>query len=1054
MKITEYFVKKPLIFWSLVVAFLVAGVLSFSIMPKLEDPAVSVKQAVVVIPYPGADVHKVELAVAQMVETELRTLPNVQTITTECSSGMAKFTVEFKMSVLMSEVEQHFDLLRRKVNDLAYKLPQGCSEPVVIDDMLDVYGIFYALVSDGYDYSEMEKYAEYISRELSTVNGVKRVNISGARNEVINITLSKETLARNGMVPMQVMTSLQSAGKTFESGSYLNNGESYKFRVDNAVDTEDEIREMPIKTPDGKIIKLGDIAKIERTYSEPQRNGFFVDCKPALAICIAMEADAIVPDVGATVEKKLDALMENIPLGLSMQKIFFQPEKVDKAIDSFMINLLESVIIVIVVLVFTMGFKSGIIIGFGLVLTIAMSFPLLLMCGTTLQRISLGAFIIAMGMLVDNAIVIMDGILIDRKRGLSPDVYLYRIGRNTALPLLGATVIAASTFIGVYLSPDSAGEYARDLFLVLCVSLLVSWVLALIQVPVCAKAWFKPETGQVKKDEVLNSPLHRFVRKTVSFLIEFRKTTIAFSFVLLLGSVWGFTKVKNLFFPDFDYNQFVIEYFLPSQSSPDRVKEDLLSISKEIGEYEHVQMVAASMGSAPALYCLVRPMTAGGDCYGELIVNCDDYDDVLDLIPVLRKRLRTDYPDAYIRFRKYNFSVSTSHPVELEFSGPDPAVLKQLSAQAEQIMKASPYVDAYSVQNNWKPKGKYFNVDYLWNNGLRAGISRENVGNALQAATDGLPVGVINDQNKMVIVNMMVRNNDGSRIKDVNDIPVWTMLNMNIGEDDIKGIVTGSKNMGSIQDKMFKCVPLSNVVKDVKPGWEETVVRRVNGRRAIEVECDPDMDNTYATPAKIISDVQSKIDAIEIPEGYSVRWLGDIELQERAIPNVMKYMPITIFLILFILLFLFNSWRKVLLIIICFPFVLCGITPSLLATGEPFTFMAIIGLMGLIGMMVKNAIVLVDEIGRLYKEEHMHPYYVVINATVSRVRPVTMASLTTILGMLPLLMDPMYKSMAITIMSGLAVGTIITLVLLPLFYTAMFHVRKPGNEINDKISIE
>ncbi len=261
MKITEYFVKKPLIFWSLVVAFLVAGVLSFSIMPKLEDPAVSVKQAVVVIPYPGADVHKVELDVAQMVETELRTLPNVQTITTECSSGMAKFTVEFKMSVLMSEVEQHFDLLRRKVNDLAYKLPQGCSEPVVIDDMLDVYGIFYALVSDGYDYSEMEKYAEYISRELSTVNGVKRVNISGARNEVINITLSKETLARNGMVPMQVMTSLQSAGKTFESGSYLNNGESYKFRVDNAVDTEDEIREMPIKTPDGKIIKLGDIAK-------------------------------------------------------------------------------------------------------------------------------------------------------------------------------------------------------------------------------------------------------------------------------------------------------------------------------------------------------------------------------------------------------------------------------------------------------------------------------------------------------------------------------------------------------------------------------------------------------------------------------------------------------------------------------------------------------------------------------------------------------------------------------------------------------------------------
>lgn len=1044
MKITEYFVRRPVIFWSLVIAFIVAGVLSFKIMPKLEDPAISVKQAVVVISYPGADAHKVELDVAQMVENELKTLPDIEKITTECSNGMAQFTVEFKMTVLMSQIEQHFDLLRRKVNDLSYKLPQGCNEPVVIDDMLDVYGIFYALVSDGYDYSEMSRYADFISRGLSSVEGVKRVNIVGGRNEVINITLTKEALARNGMVPMQIMTSLQSAGKIFDSGSYGGiNGDTYKIRVDNAVDTEDGIREMPIKTPDGKIIRLGDIADIERTYSEPQRNGFFVDCKPALAICVAMETDAIVPDVGADVENKIDELMKDIPAGLSMQKIFFQPEKVDKAIDSFMINLLESVIIVIVVLVFTMGFKSGIIIGFGLVLTIAMSFPLLLVCGTTLQRISLGAFIIAMGMLVDNAIVIMDGILIDRKRGLAPDVYLYRVGRNTALPLLGATVIAASTFIGVYLSPDSAGEYARDLFLVLCVSLLVSWILALIQVPVCASLWLKPETGAVKESEVLNSPLHKFVRKTVSFLIEYKKTTIVVSVALLLFSVWGFTKVKNLFFPDFDYNQFVVEYFLPYQSSPDRVKDDLMAISEKIKKYDNVQTVAASMGSAPAHYCLVRPMTAGGDCYGELIVNCDDYNDVVDLIPALRKELRADYPDAYIRFRKYNFSISTSHSVELEFTGPDPAVLRELSSKAEEIMKKSQYVDAYSVQNNWKPKGKYLNVDYIWENGLRAGISREDVGNALLAATDGLPVGVINDQDKMILINMMVRNSDGSKIKDVSDIPVWTMLNMNINEEDIKGLVTGSKDAGDIKEKMFKSIPLSSVAKDVVPEWEEQVVRRVNGSRAIEVECDPNFENSYATPAKVISDIQEKIDSIDIPEGYSVRWLGDIALQKQAIPNVMRYMPITIFLILFILLFLFNSWKKVLLIIVCFPFVLCGITPSLLVTGEPFTFMAIIGLMGLIGMMVKNAIVLVDEIGRLYKEEHMHPYYAVINATVSRVRPVIMASLTTILGMLPLLMDPMYKSMAITIMSGLAIGTIITLILLPLFYTALFHVKKP-----------
>ena len=1044
-RLTAFFMQRPRIFWSLVVAILVAGVLAYVQMPKLEDPAVSAKQAMVVVAWPGASAHQMELEVAQLVEEELRALPHVKKVRTECQNGTAVFTVEFLMTVLNRDLEQHFDLLRRKANDLTPRLPQGCYAPVVVDDMMDVYGVFYALTGEGYDYGELYRYAKFLRRELLDVKGVKRVTLAGQRDEVVNIVLSREQLARNGVVPAQIMSALQAAGKVVNAGRVQTGSGRIAVYVDSAVKDEAGLRDFLIQTMDGRTLRLGDIARIERAYAEPQRNGFFVRGKPAMAICLALEDDAIVPDVGRAVDARLAEAMKQLPAGFQTEKIFFQPDKVSEAVSSFMWNLLESVAIVILVLVFSMGWRSGVIIGFGLVLTVAVSFPILLLCGTTLHRISLGAFIVAMGMLVDNAVVIMDGILVDRQRGLGPKTYLYRIGRQTALPLLGATVIAASTFLCVYLSPDTAGEYAGDLFLVLCVSLLASWVLALVQVPVCAKSWLPRRERRAATAGVMNSPAHRAVRRTVSFLVGHKAATLAVAFVLLGASIFGMTRVKNLFFSDFDYKQFVVECFFPAATSPDTVRDRLLDMSRRLAAHPEIERVAASQGSAPAFYCLVRPMTSGGDCYGELMVDCKDYTTVVDLLPQVRRELREAYPDAYIRTRKYNFSTSTSHTVEVEFSGPDPAVLRRLSAQAEDIMRRCPYVDPYSVQNNWKPRGKAFVAHYVQQDALRAGVGRSDVANALLAAGDGMPVGVLNDQERPLVVNLQVRNADGSRISDLAGVPVWSMMNVHLTNEDLQAALAGGQGMTELQDKAFRAAPLSAAVSGVSLGWDEDVVRRVNGRRAIEAECDPDPGQPAATPAKVVQSISEAVEAIPLPDGYKMRWVGEGEIQGEAIGNLLKYVPLTVFIILGILLLLFNSWRKVLLILICFPFVFCGITPALLLTGQPLTFMAIIGMIGLIGMMVKNAIVLVDEVNRLQTEDGVPAYTAVVEATVSRVRPVLMASLTTIVGMVPLVSDPMYGSMAVLIMGGLTVGTLITLLLLPLFYTALFRIRKPEN---------
>lgn len=1042
-RLAKFFLERPTLFWSLMAAILIMGVLSFFNMPKLEDPAVPIKQASVVVIYPGADAHTVELDVVQMLEDELRTLPDIRKIKSESRAGQATINVEFLKEMPISEIEQHFDMLRRKVSDASSRLPSGCYAPVVVDDMLDVYGIFYAFKGDGYTYKEMEKYAKELRRDLVTVPGVKRINIGGTRSEVIEIEFTPEQLARNGLIPSQIMMSLQSAIKTVSAGALKAADDRLTIDITEAVTDEEDLSNLLINTPEGKKVRLRDLARINRTYATPASNIFFVDGEPALTFTITLENSAIVPDVGKAIDARIAEVMQRFPAGMEVEKIFFQPDKVSEAISSFMINLLESVLIVIVLLIFAMGWRSGIIIGLGLILTVALSFPILEHLGTTLQRISLGAFIVAMGMLVDNSVVIMDGILVDRKRGLPASQYLFRIGRNTALPLLGATVIAASTFLPIYLSPGSTGEFAGDLFLVICVSLLVSWVLALIQVPVCSAAWLpKKDKDSDSKNESKPNIVNRTIERIIVFLIGHKTLSAVTAIAVLFVAGYSMKFVRNIFFPDFDYKQFVLECYFPSQSDPDAVTARMLELSDSAQAFPDVERVALSTGGAPARYCFVRPMPSGGNNYAELIVDTHDFKTMQRLSADLLAYLRSIAPEAYIRSRKYNFSISSTHTIEAEFIGPDPSVLRRLSAQAEAIMRACPLIDPYSVQNNWNAPMHQLTFNYSQEGAQRAGISRSDVANALQAATDGYAVGVINDQDKVVPVYITMRNADGSHIDDLTTIPVWSTLNINVDPSSVADLLSGAASQLEIADQLFQTTIMSNVIDSTGIVWNENLISRYNGRRAIQAEADPDPFNPEASPASVMAMIRQSIDSIPLPPGYSMRWVGELETSEESNEALLGFMPLIMIIVFAVLLLLFNRWKKVFLILICFPFVLCGIVPLLLLTDTPFTFMAILGFMGLIGMMVKNAIVLVDEINRLTTEENVPEYDAIIRATLSRVRPVMLASITTIVGLIPLINDPMYGSLSVTIIGGLFVGTIVTLMLLPLFYSIFFNVKK------------
>ena len=1041
-RISNFFIKRSTLFWSIVVLIFAAGILTYMRMPKLEDPAVSAKQASVVILYPGAEASRVERDVVTVLEEQLRALPDVKKISSTVRPGQALIQVEFNYETPIDEVEQHFDLLRRKVSDSEMLLPPGVMSPIVIDDMMDVYGIFYALTGEDYEMSELETVAKTLKREILAIKGVKRVNIGGLQHEVIDIAFTPEQLRQNGMLPMLIAQALQSSTSAINAGKFETGDDRLAISVTDGASSVKEISDIVISLPNGRKAKIGDIAQVSRHELSSTTGGFYINGKPAVVIMVALETSAVVPDVGTKVDKVVSSTLDMLPTGLTVDKEFFQPDEVNAAISSFIINLIESVLIVIIVLMLAMGWRSGLIIGLGLILTVLLSFPILSSLGTTLQRISLGAFIIAMGMLVDNAVVIMDGIMVDRKKGLPKSVYLHRIGRQTALPLLGATIIAAATFLPIFLTSGTVGEFAGDLFLVICVSLLVSWVLALIQVPVCADQWLKPTDirEDVAKQPKLNRA-QRIVKKTVEFLIGHKALAIIAAIILLVAAGSGILLVKNVFFPDFNYDQFVIECTFPSESNPDKVKERMFELSDSIMKNKDVKNVAISIGGAPGRYCLVRPIPEGGDDYAEFIVQCTDFRSVQRLSRELTSKLRTIAPEAYIRSRKYNFSVGSSHLVEVEFSGPDAEVLRQLSERAAEIMRNSPYVDPYTVQTNWNNPSRQLSVAYSPQSAARAGVNRSDVGNALLAATDGYTVGVISDKDNLIPINVVVRDFSGNKLSDLSNLPVWTMINVNVSEKDIEGLLRGAVTKEDIQKKMFVSTTLANCVDSITTAMDETLMYRYNGQRAMQVECDPDPYNPQATPAKLLKSVKPEIEKIKLPHGYTMRFVGENEVSEDALGKVLQNVPVMIIILIVILLLLFNDWRKLAVIILCFPFVLCGIVPALLLTNTPFTFLAILGLMGLVGMIMKNAIVLVDEITALTTEQRMELFPAIVQATLSRVRPVLLASLTTVAGMIPLISDPMYGPLAVTVIGGLIVGTLVTLLFLPVMYSFFFKVK-------------
>lgn len=1020
----------------LVAVLVIGGMLSYYSMSKLEDPEIRVKQAMVVTLYPGASSHQVELEVSDVLEKSIRSMKDVDDITSRSMNDMSMLTINLSTLVQNEDVEQCWDMLRRKVNDVQGNLPEGAGTSIVMDDFGDVFGMVYALTFDGFSDEEAGKYAELIKQKILTIEGISKVNIYGKRQEAIHIELYEDRLANLGVHPAEVLSTLNGQNQTVYSGYYESGDMRIRVSVNDKYKTVEDIGNLLLQGHENDQLRLRDIARISTGYESPVRNELRYDGQQALGISISALSGTDITKIGKEVDKLLNNLKEKrLPAGIDTYKVFFQPERVSIALDSFMINLIESVLIVVILLVFSMGFRSGVILGTSLVVTVFGSLMILNIFDGTLQRVSLASFVLAMGMLVDNAIVILDGIQVDLQRGVPRREALTAIGKKTAMPLLGATLIAILAFFPIFLSPDTAGVYVRDLFIVLAVSLLLSWVLALTLVPIHANKSLKIKEDKVGKDP-FNSKYYQMLRNVLTWVLSHRFISLGVSVTLVLISAFCYRYLPQGFFPDMDYDQLYIEYKLPEGLNSSRVKSDLKTIEEYLLAREDVTHVTTSIGGTVSRYNLVRSIANPSLSYGELIVDYTSPKALVTSMEEIQEYLNAHYPDAYVRLKRYNLMYK-EYPIEVEFSGPDPAILRDLNTQAQNIMNESS--DIYMVTTDWEPKTPVLMVDYNQPVARGIGLSRQDVGVSLMTATDGIPTGTFYEgtESKSIYVKCVDRN--GNPIESLEHTPVFSMMPSLAGIDrqTLQGLITGAISEEDLLAEALQTVPLSQATNGLKIQWEEPVIIRQNGERAMRAQCNPLPGIAVENARKTIA---SQIESIPLPEGYSMRWEGEHSASSESMKYLFKYYPLAVVLIIAILIMLFKDYKKPVIIILCLPLLFIGVVFSVLLSGKTFGFVAIVATLGLIGMLIKNEIVLMDEI-TLQISSGVEPVKALLDSSASRFRPVMLASLTTILGMIPLLGDSLFGPAAVVIMGGLLVGTIITLLFLPVLYAMFFKIK-------------
>lgn len=1010
MNLAKYSLDNTKVIYFFLAVLLIGGVFSFSKLGKKEDAPFVIKSAVIMTRYPGAEPAEVERLITEPISREIQSMSGVYKIKSESMYGISKITFELLPSLPASSIPQKWDELRRKVLNIQPQLPSGSSVPTVSDDFGDVFGIYYGLTADdGFSYEEMRNWAERIKTQVVTADGVMKVALFGTQTEVVNISISVNKLAGMGIDPKQLAGLLQSQNQIINTGEITAGEQQLRVVANGMYTTVDDIRNQIITTRAGQV-KLGDIAVIEKGYMDPPGTIMRVNGKRAIGIGVSTDPQRDVVLTGEMVDKKLAELLPLMPVGLNLESLYLENVIAKEANNGFIINLIESILIVIVIIMLVMGMRAGVLIGTSLVFSIGGTLLIMSFMGVGLNRTSLAGFIIAMGMLVDNAIVVTDNAQIAIARGVDRRKALIDGATGPQWGLLGATFIAICSFLPLYLAPSSVAEIVKPLFVVLAISLGLSWVLALTQTTVFGNFILKSKAKNAGKDPYDKPFYHKF-EKILSVLIRRKIVTLGSMIVLFVVSLVVMGMMPQNFFPSLDKPYFRADVFYPDGYGVNDVAREMKKVEAHLLKLPEVKKVSITFGSTPLRYYLASTSVGPKPNFANVLVELNDskytkeYEEKFDVY------MKANFPNAITRTSLFKLSPAVDAAIEIGFIGPNVDTLVALTNQALEIMHRNP--DLINIRNSWGNKIPIWKPIYSPERAQPLGVSRQGMAQSIQIGTNGMTLGEFRQRDQ--VLPILLKGNsvaDSFRINDLRTLPVFG-----------NGPETTS---------------LEQVVSEFDFRYRFSNVKDYNRQLVMMAQCDPRRGvNAIAAFNQIWSQVQKEI---KIPEGYTLKYFGEQESQVESNEALAKNLPLTFFLMFTTLLLLFKTYRKPTVILLMLPLIFIGIVLGLLLLGKSFDFFAILGLLGLIGMNIKNAIVLVDQID-IENQSGLDPRKAVIKATISRIVPVAMASGTTILGMLPLLFDAMFGGMAATIMGGLLVASALTLFVLPVAYCAIHRIK-------------
>ncbi len=1026
MNLAKIAMDRNIVSWVIIALLLLGGIQSFMTMPRLEDPEFTIKDAIVTTPYPGASAEEGEEEVTDRIEKAGQEMGQLKEIFESTSMrGMSIVKVRMNDKYDAELLPQVWDVLRRKIGDVQVQLPPGAGPSNVNDDFGDVYGIFLAITGEDYSFAQLKDVGEFLRKELALVQDVSRVDFFGIQPEVMYIELDRDRMAQLGVPPSAILEELRAHNLTANAGRAEIGPSLITIDPTGIFGSVEDFERLVLSSVSGRSqIHLGDVADVRRGYKDPPSMILHFDGKDAVGLGISTVAGGNVVIMGEALKIRMAELQEQVPLGIEFGIIAMQPDAVITSINGFVISLAEAVLIVIVVLLFFMGLRSGLLIGFILLLTICGSFIFLKYQGVILERISLGALIIALGMLVDNAIVVVDGMLIRMGKGQSPREAAIDVVGKTAIPLLAGTLIAILAFAAVGTSQDKTGEYTRSLFSVILVSLTLSWVIAVTITPFLATRFLKvktPKDGKAASDPY-DTGFYNKYKALLGGVIRYRWVSVLVVLVIFGASVYGFGTIEGSFFPESSRNQFLVDYWLPQGTSIHTVEHDINEIERHIMTLEGVDHVSSTIGGGAIRFLLTYNPEKANSGYAQMQVEVEDYKQITRLKEEIQDWIEDNYPESIPAVKRFINGPAELGAVQVKIIGDDPSELRRLARETKAIYHADP--DAFNIRTDWGEPVKVVVPIIAKEQANLNGITRTDVARTLLEGFEGVTVGVFREGIDLIPIIIRAPEPDRLDISNIQNLQIWSP-------------VAG------------KSIPLTQGVAGFETVWEDQIMTRTNRKRSITVLCDPE----HGLSSNILARVRPQVEALDMPTGYSMEWWGENKSTLEAQASLAGSMPVFILMMIVMVVLLFNSLRQTLVIWLIVPLGIVGVTIGLLGTGLPFGFLALLGFLSLIGMIIKNSIVLIDEINS-GTGEGRGIYDAVISSAVSRLRPVSMAAATTVLGLAPLFPDPFVNSLAVTVAAGLTFATVLTMVVLPVFYSIIYKAKadKNGSETLEESS--